>query len=102
MLSFSGGPALTPFRCQQLLTALTARTPRVRGLTATYRYFVDATHETPALGKRLGELLPLSPEEADPAGRLLLVVPRVGTLSPWASKATDIARSCGLSLAASR
>ncbi len=29
-------------------------------------------------------------------GSLLLVVPRPGTISPWSSKATDIARNCGL------
>ena len=97
MLSFSGGTALTPFRRQQLLTALVAAAPRVRGLTATFRYFVDVSHDTPELRRRLGELLPLSPEEPAAAGRELLVVPRLGTLSPWASKATDIARSCGLS-----
>jgi len=97
MLSFSGGPALTPFRCQQLLTALTAAAPRVRSFTATYRYFVDVTQETPELRRRLSELLPLAAEESDNAGRLLVVVTRLGTLSPWASKATDIARSCGLS-----
>jgi len=97
MLSFSGGPALTPFRRQQLLAALTAAAPRVSGLTATYRYFVDASHDTPELRRRLGELLPLGPDEPAPGGRVLLVVPRLGTLSPWASKATDIARSCGLS-----
>jgi phosphoribosylformylglycinamidine synthase len=97
MLSFSGGPALTPFRLQELLTALTAVAPRVRSVTATYRYFVDVAHETPELRRRLGELLPVAAEESDGSGRVLLVVPRLGTLSPWASKATDIARSCGLS-----
>ena len=35
-------------------------------------------------------------EETTPAGILLLVVPRFGTISPWSSKATDIARHCGL------
>ena len=37
------------------------------------------------------DLTPISPE-----GTVLLVVPRVGTISPWSSKATDIARHCGL------
>ena len=34
---------------------------------------------------------------SDDAGELLLVIPRPGTISPWASKATDIAHNCGLS-----
>jgi phosphoribosylformylglycinamidine synthase len=98
MLSLPGGPALTPFRRQQLLASLTAVVPGVTGVTATFRYFVDAARETPELTQKLGELLPVVAEaEAPRTGRLLLVVPRLGTLSPWASKATDIARSCGLS-----
>ncbi|MFZ2321835.1 MAG: phosphoribosylformylglycinamidine synthase, partial [Pseudomonas sp.] len=32
----------------------------------------------------------------EPTGRLFLVVPRFGTISPWSSKATDIANNCGL------
>ena len=74
--------------------------PGVTGVTAHFRYFVDAARETPELAKKLAELLPVAGEPAgsagSAAGRLLLVVPRLGTLSPWASKATDIARSCGL------
>ncbi|WP_348253370.1 hypothetical protein, partial [Salmonella enterica] len=31
-----------------------------------------------------------------PAGKLLLVTPRPGTISPWSTKATDIAHHCGL------
>jgi phosphoribosylformylglycinamidine synthase len=97
MLSFPGGPALTPFRRQQLLTSLTAAVPTVSGVSATFRYFVDAARETPELTRKLAELLPVAPAaEAPGAGRALLVVPRLGTLSPWSSKATDIARSCGL------
>src|SRR5690606_41064875 len=33
----------------------------------------------------------------EPTGTLVLVVPRFGTISPWSSKATDIAHNCGLS-----
>ncbi|HEV8549307.1 MAG TPA: phosphoribosylformylglycinamidine synthase, partial [Polyangiaceae bacterium] len=40
--------------------------------------------------------LPVAAEEPEGGGLVALVVPRLGTLSPWASKATDIARSCGL------
>ena len=97
MLSLPGGPALTPFRRQQLLTSLQTVVPAVTGVTATFHYFVDATRETPELVEKLGALLPVAPEvPAAPESRVLVVVPRLGTLSPWASKATDIARSCGL------
>src|SRR3954465_9582169 len=95
MLRLSGRSALTPFRSEQLLAKLAKVAPNVRGVSATYAYFVDVPRVTAALQQKLGELLPLAPEPSQAPGKLLLVVPRIGTLSPWASKATDIARSCG-------
>jgi phosphoribosylformylglycinamidine synthase len=66
-------------------------------LDAEHWYFVELDaplddSETSRLKDLLGipELLP-----APPAGELLLVTPRLGTISPWSSKATDIARNCG-------
>jgi phosphoribosylformylglycinamidine synthase len=97
MLRLSGGPALTPFRKQQLLATLAPAAPSVRGVSASHQYFVDVERATAALERRLAELLPLDPLAERTEGKLLLVVPRLGTLSPWASKATDIAQSCGLS-----
>jgi phosphoribosylformylglycinamidine synthase len=95
MLRLSGRTALTPFRKQQLLAKLGPVAPHVRGVSATYQYFVDVTRSSLELERRLAELLPLGTAESA-EGTLLLVVPRVGTLSPWASKATDIAKSCEL------
>jgi phosphoribosylformylglycinamidine synthase len=95
MLRLSGGSALTPFRTEQLLAKIKQVAPSVRGLSATYEYFVDVRHATAGLEQKLAELLPLAPEPPAAPGKLLLVVPRIGTLSPWASKATDIAKSCG-------
>ncbi|MBS3935083.1 MAG: phosphoribosylformylglycinamidine synthase [Sulfuritalea sp.] len=66
-------------------------------LDAEHWYFIE-TDGTLGDGElaRLKELLgipaTLPPE---PAGKFLLVTPRIGTISPWASKATDIARNCG-------
>jgi phosphoribosylformylglycinamidine synthase len=97
MLRLSGGSALTPFRTEQLFTKITQVAPSARGISASYQYFVDVRRATAGLEQRLAELLPVAPEPADATGKLLLVVPRIGTLSPWASKATDIARSCGFS-----
>src|SRR3954468_14369545 len=95
MLRLSGRSALTPFRTEQLLAKLAKVAPNVRGVGATYAYFVDVPRVTPALEQKLAELLPLAPDAPQTTGKLVLVVPRIGTLSPWASKATDIARSCG-------
>ena len=96
MLRLSGRSALTPFRRKQLFASVASAAPSVREVSATFEYFVDAKSETAELRQRLGELLPLADEGTGGEGKLLLVVPRLGTLSPWASKATDIARSCGL------
>ena len=71
--------------------------PGLESLAAEHWYFVEL--EVPlAPGElaRLKELLGIPAElPAEPAGESLLVTPRLGTISPWASKATDIARNCG-------
>ncbi|HEX6767057.1 MAG TPA: hypothetical protein VF103_16285, partial [Polyangiaceae bacterium] len=96
MLWFRGRSALTPFRQNKLLAELRDLAPGIEGLGAEYAYFVDADALDGAAKARLEALLPLSTETSPPPGRLALVVPRLGTLSPWASKATDIAHGCGL------
>ncbi len=99
MLRLDGPPALSPFRLDKLLAALSAREPRVRGLGARFVHFVDATRllEAGEL-ELLRKLLTYGPRRAATAesGRPLLVVPRPGTVSPWSTKATDIAHVCGL------
>ena len=46
----------------------------------------------------LSQILTYGPKSSPeaPSGELLLVIPRIGTISPWASRATDIAQHCGL------
>ncbi|HEX6054449.1 MAG TPA: phosphoribosylformylglycinamidine synthase, partial [Intrasporangium sp.] len=96
-----GGSALSPFRAAALLTRLQAVVPSVTGLSARYVHQV-ASHE-PLDGATLEtvtRLLTYGPEAGpEPAGEHLTTVvvsPRLGTLSPWASKATDIAHNCGV------
>ncbi len=98
ILVLDGQPALSDFRLARQKRALTRLDARVEALFARYTYFVEL--EAPlARGSqaRLEQLL-LS---GDPVGKLparattLYVVPRPGTISPWSSKATDIARACG-------
>ncbi len=66
-------------------------------LAAEHRYFVETDGPLPDDEfARLKDLLGIPAElPPEPAGTLLLVVPRLGTISPWSSKATDIARNCG-------
>src|SRR5262245_36493927 len=98
MLWFRGRPALTPFRQEKLARELRELVPELTGLGAEYAYLVDQDGELDAETRsRLEALLPLAPPTSAPlSGLLALVVPRLGTLSPWASKATDIAHGCGL------
>jgi len=97
---FEGGSALSDFRVQQLLPRLQAVHDRVSGLSARFVHLVATDRPlAPADRDRLAALLrygPAAPAEAD--GALVVVTPRLGTVSPWASKATDIARNCGIAV----
>ncbi|MBS0376465.1 MAG: phosphoribosylformylglycinamidine synthase [Proteobacteria bacterium] len=97
MLLLPGAPALSPFRLEKLLAALRAIDPRVESLAAHFHHFVDLARPL-AAGERavLERLLESDVAPAPPAGTALVVMPRPGTLSPWSSKATDIAHVCGL------
>jgi len=100
MLELAGPTALSDFRTARLVQALKAREPSITGLNARFVHFVDV--ERPLSGGEQGileRLLTYGPRTgaAGPGtGQLLLVTPRAGTISPWSSKATDIARVCGL------
>ncbi|BCB59770.1 phosphoribosylformylglycinamidine synthase [Halomonas sp. A020] len=101
MLELRGAPALSAFRHERLLTVLRDRVPEVEALSAHYVHFIDHHDELDqAAQERLAELLAYGSRERqatpDDAQRFL-VVPRLGTQSPWSSKATDIAHNCGLS-----
>lgn len=112
MLRFRGSSALSPFRIEKLLAALRQRVSIISAVHAEFVHFVDGTCSAPdreVLERLLHYGQPQAPSQAltvapstralvaDPlAVPLLLVVPRPGTISPWSSKATDIAHNCGL------
>src|SRR5262245_27927919 len=99
ILQLPGGPAHSDFRLTKLLASIRALAPAVRGIVSRFVHLVDCLREpTAAERARLAALLTYGPRyTADsPAGVCLLVVPRPGTISPWSSKATDIALVCGL------
>ena len=96
-----GGNALSPFRAAALLTRLRRVAPTLSALSARHVHWVAS--ETPlddATQATVERLLTYGPSYAgDAAGAhtaLVVVSPRLGTLSPWASKATDIAHNCGV------
>ena len=89
-----GAASLSAFRLERLLAALRPHAPGLRGLRVIDLYLVDAdaTVAQADLRRLLGE----GPESLPAADGRVYVVPRVGTTSPWSSKATDIAKVCGL------
>lgn len=99
MLILRGAPALSAFRHGKLLDLLTQHVPAVTGLYAEFAHFAEVTGALNAEEEQvLARLLKYGPSVPvqEPSGRLFLVVPRFGTISPWSSKASDIARNCGL------
>lgn len=99
-LCFEGGTALSAFRAAALLARLQARIPRVVDVSACHVHWVllDAA-PSPDLVEKLRGLLDGGEAHAAHAnGTPIVVAPRLGTVSPWASKATDIAHNCGLAV----
>ncbi|MBK8972182.1 MAG: phosphoribosylformylglycinamidine synthase [Hahellaceae bacterium] len=100
MLELRGAPALSSFRQEKLFNAIRQIAPEVVTLTSEYMHFVELKETlTDAEMGKLNGLLNYGGviSETRPEGVLFLVVPRPGTLSPWSTKATDIAHNCGLS-----
>ncbi|KTS96364.1 phosphoribosylformylglycinamidine synthase [Pseudomonas oryzihabitans] len=99
MLILRGAPALSSFRHGKLLDQLTRLVPGVSGLYAEFVHFAEVAGTLSAEEEGiLGRLLQYGPSvpQQEPSGALFLIVPRLGTISPWSSKATDIAHNCGL------
>jgi len=98
---FEGGAALSDFRARQLLPRLQAVAPKIEGLSARFVHLVlTEAAPTAEARERFAALLSYGEPFEAPAGHAatLVVTPRLGTVSPWASKATDIAHNCGLAL----
>ncbi len=102
MLILRGAPALSSFRLEKLGRKLSSLTPAIGKIHTQYVHFAHLREELDDAGLQVLErLLQYGPKaELDNVpddARLFLVVPRAGTISPWSSKATDIAQNCGLS-----
>ncbi|RLT94522.1 phosphoribosylformylglycinamidine synthase [Ketobacter sp.] len=100
MLQLRGAPALSSFRHAKLLAELQAQVPEIKDVYAEYVHFAEVLEPlTAPENEVLQTILQYGPSARvqEPAGQLVLVVPRPGTISPWSSKATDIAHNCGLS-----
>ena len=105
LTSFEGGRALSDFRAVGLLRRLRDRVPAITGVSARHVHWVASAAPLDAdTHARLARLLDYGDPYAAPADgavagadpvTVLVVAPRLGTVSPWASKATDIATTAG-------
>ena len=99
MLILRGSPALSEFRLNKLLNDLVAAGLPVRAVSAQFVHVAELTGELSSAQRDvIGKLLTYGPRRASAAvtGHTFVVAPRPGTISPWSSKATDIAHICGL------
>ncbi len=100
MLILPGSNALSAFRLKKLRQTLQAHDARVTEIHARFVHFAHVRRELNAQERSvLDALLTYGPRDSvskTDAGQLILIVPRPGTISPWSSKATDIAQVCGL------
>jgi phosphoribosylformylglycinamidine synthase len=98
ILQLRGPRAVSEFRLAKLVAQLQKVDPGIRTVAAEFRHFVELERElAPQQRTILDRLLAYGDQALQPNGRLYLVVPRLGTISPWSSKATDIVHNCGLS-----
>ena len=103
MIELPGASAVSDFRIAKLRPALESMHPDIGAVTARYVHFVDLA----ARSRRARASAARAPADLRTARRPrptprvcrrteIIVVPRFGTISPWSSKATDIAHVCGL------
>ena len=99
MLIIDGGHALSQFRTESLQRQLEGITAKVDGFSSKFVHFIQSSSdlEPQEVSKLEALLLYIPPASTNSKNDLqILVVPRFGTISPWSSKATDIAHNCGL------
>ena len=99
--TFNGASALSAFRSEGLLKRLQAIDPNVSAVRAHFVHFVAAKGALEGQARLVMEGLldyghPAPAPALDRVDVACVVVPRLGTVSPWASKATDIAHNAGL------
>ena len=99
MISLRGSAALSPFRIEKIQSKLNEICPNIGHVYAEFWHFAWVEGALSAGQENtLKQILTYGPsmQAEDAEGELILVLPRVGTISPWASRATDIVQHCGL------
>lgn len=102
MLRLRGSQALSDFRINKTLERLRQEFPSIQSLDSEYQHLIDVSTQDGQLEtadlQKLERLLSYGPARPDVtyAGLRIFVLPRLGTISPWSTKATDIVHLCGL------
>jgi phosphoribosylformylglycinamidine synthase len=97
MLTLHGPSPFTAARLARKAAQLKLKNASLEGATAQSVFFVDVASPPGAEAlERLASLLGATLGAPAPSPHHRLVVPRLGTRSPWSSKATDITQTCGL------
>ena len=102
MLRLRGSQAYSNFRIKKLLAAVQDKVPSVIDIDTEYQHLISLVDESSPLSSeelnKLERLLSYGPSMGDVEhkGRRLFVLPRLGTISPWSTKASDILTHCGL------
>ena len=94
-----GSSALSQFRLEKLYTSLKQSAPTISHIVAELVHFTFSTNVLSETQQNtLKQILTYGPQSnlEKASGELFLVIPRIGTISPWSSRATDIANNCGL------
>ena len=98
-LSLRGNPALSQFRLDKLYANLKTSAPNITHIVAEFMHFAFSDKPLSQTQQNtLKQILTYGSQASNEmaSGELFLVIPRIGTISPWASRATDIANNCGL------
>ncbi len=100
LTTFPGGRALSTSKTTQLLAQAQQVAPQITAVASQWVHWVqtDTAPNAATLAKLQALLTYGEPAASATGSELIVVMPRLGTVSPWASKATDIARNCGLQI----
>ena len=96
-----GPSALSPFRRAKLLAELQTVEPSITSVSGQFIHFLDLERELDTdESRRVDQILDYAAAPSsinDQTAHAYTIVPRLGTVSPWSSKASEIASRCGLS-----
>lgn len=96
LLQLHGSSPFSQFGIEKLLNILQAQLPELAEITAEYTYFAQTNSELDEQEEKLLLQILEAKSSSGKSGYVILVLPRLGTISPWSSKATEILQLCGI------